>query len=82
MQALRHFLLTRGSQLWTPLGFRDAFSPVSGWVAQGQLAIDQGPLMVMIENHRSGLLWSLFMRAPEVRTALTRLGFCSPHLAG
>ena len=82
MQALRHFLLTRGGQLWTPLGFRDAFSPVSGWVAQGQLAIDQGPLMVMIENHRSGLLWSLFMRAPEVCTALTRLGFSSPHLAG
>jgi len=80
MQALRHFLLTRGEQLWTPLGFRDSFSPDTGWVADGQLAIDQGPIMVMIENHRSGLLWSLFMQVPEVQAALNKLGFSSPRL--
>lgn len=80
LQALRHFLLTRGAELWTALGFRDAFSPVTGWVAEGQLAIDQGPIMVMIENYRSGLLWSLFMAVPEVQVALRRLGFSSPHL--
>ncbi len=81
LQALRHFLFTRGGQLWTPLGFRDAFSPVTGWVAEGQLAIDQGPIMVMIENYRSGLLWSLFMQVPEVQQALRRLGFASPYIA-
>lgn len=81
MRALKHFLLTRGDQLWTPLGFRDSFNPVTGWAAQGQLAIDQGPIMVMIENHRSALLWSLFMQVPEVRDALKRMGFSSPHLA-
>lgn len=75
LQALRHFLFTRGGDLWTPLGFRDAFSPVTGWVAEGQLAIDQGPIMVMIENYRSGLLWSLFMRVPEVKHALATMGF-------
>ena len=81
MQALRHFVLTRGGDLWTPLGLRDAFSPVTGWVAEGQLAIDQGPIVVMIENYRSGLLWSLFMRVPEVQAALRGLGFRSPHLS-
>ena len=80
LQALRHFLFKRGSDLWTPLGFRDAFSPATGWVAAGQLAIDQGPIMVMIENYRSGLLWSLFMRVPEVQASLNSLGFESPKL--
>jgi hypothetical protein len=79
LQALRHFLFKRGGQLWTPLGLRDAFSPATGWVAAGQLAIDQGPIMVMIENYRSGLLWSLFMRVPEVQAALQQLSFSSPH---
>ncbi len=81
MRALRHFLLRRGAELWTPLGFRDSFSPVTGWVAEGQLAIDQGPILVMIENHRSGLLWSLFMQAPEVQESLKKLGFFSPHFS-
>ncbi|HTR01136.1 MAG TPA: glucoamylase family protein [Candidatus Acidoferrum sp.] len=79
MQALRHFLLKRGEKLWTPLGFRDAFSPVTGWVAEGQLAIDQGAIMGMIENYRSGLLWGLFMKGVEVRISLEKLGFTSPH---
>ena len=39
------------------------------------LAIDQGPIVVMIENHRSGLLWNLFMSAPEVNVAKDKLGF-------
>ena len=43
------------------------------------LAIDQGPIVVMIENYRSGLLWKLFMSVPEVRAGLSRLGFSSPH---
>ena len=44
------------------------------------LAIDQGPIIVMIENHRTGLLWKLFMAVPEVQAGLRRLGFASPHL--
>lgn len=80
LQALRYFLHSRGGQLWTSLGFRDAFCPDTQWVAQGQLAIDQGPIMVMIENYRSGLLWSLFMQAPEVRNSLCLLGFRSPQI--
>lgn len=55
----------------------DAFSPHFNWVTQRYLAIDQGTIAPMIENHRTGLLWNLFMQAPEVRTGLQNLGFSS-----
>jgi hypothetical protein len=80
MAVLRHFLKRHGKRLWRELGFVDAFCESQGWYADTFLAIDQGPIIVMIENHRTGLLWKLFMAAPEVRAGLARLGFSSPHL--
>jgi hypothetical protein len=80
MEALRGFLTALDGKLFGPRGFADAFSPGRNWVASSHLAIDQGPIVVMIENHRSALLWTLFMSAPEVLAGLTRLGFASPHL--
>jgi hypothetical protein len=80
MQALRHFHDVRGDALWGPYGFYDAFNLSAGWVAASNLAIDQGPTVAMIENHRSGLLWRLFMSCGEVRDGLRRLDFDSPHL--
>lgn len=80
MQALRHFHDDLGDRLWGEYGFYDAFDETNGWVAPSCLAIDQGPIIGMIENHRSGLLWRLFMSCPEVRDGLRRLGFRSPHL--
>jgi len=53
----------------------DAFSLESDWYLPRYLAIDQGPIPVMIENYRSGLLWELFMSAPEIQTGLEKLGF-------
>ncbi len=53
----------------------DAFSFSDKWLLPRYLAIDQGPIPVMIENHRTGLLWKLFMQAPEVQAGLTKLGF-------
>ncbi len=67
-------------ELWGRFGMVDAFDDTRGWVASSHLAIDQGPIVGMIENARTGLLWRLFMSAPEVRTGLRRLGFSSPHL--
>ncbi len=61
-------------------GFVDAFSEGQDWYADTFLAIDQGPIVVMMENHRTGLLWKLFMAVPEVQNGLRRLGFSSPHL--
>ena len=80
MAALRGFLTGMDGRLFGPRGFADAFSPGRNWVAASHLAIDQGPVVVMIENHRSALLWTLFMSAPEVLAGLSRLGFSSPHL--
>lgn len=80
MAALRGFLTTMDGRLFGPRGFADAFSPGRNWVAASHLAIDQGPIVVMIENQRSALLWTLFMSAPEVLVGLTKLGFSSPHL--
>lgn len=53
----------------------DAFSFEHNWYLPHYLAIDQGPIPVMIENYRTGLLWKLFMQAPEVKEGLNRLGF-------
>jgi hypothetical protein len=80
LQVLRHFLTAHGSRIWGRYGFCDAFSERRDWYAQTCLAIDQGPIIIMMENHRTGLLWKLFMSAPEVQTGLRRLGFISPHL--
>ena len=81
MRALRHFVEDRGEALWGAFGLADAFSPGTGWIAPATLAIDQGPIVVMIENYRTGLIWRHFMSAPEIRLALDRLGFRSPRLA-
>jgi hypothetical protein len=80
MQVLRHFLRTHGEHIWKRYGFVDAFSEQHNWAAGTFLAIDQGPIIVMMENHRTGLLWKLFMSVPEVQNGLRKLGFSSPHL--
>ncbi|HTW73696.1 MAG TPA: glucoamylase family protein [Steroidobacteraceae bacterium] len=82
MRTLRHFLDAHGARIWGRYGFVDAFCETRGWYADTFLAIDQGPIVVMIENYRSALLWRLFMSVPEVRAGLRRLGFASPHLDG
>lgn len=65
--------------IWGPYGFRDAFCAQENWVANSYLAIDQGPIVVMIENYRSGLIWDLFMSIPEIQNGLKKLDFTSPH---
>jgi hypothetical protein len=75
LNAIRFFYYTLGDHLWGDYGFYDAFDPTEGWWADSYLAIDQGPIICMIENYRSGLLWDLFMSCPEVNTGLTSLGF-------
>ena len=81
LQAMRHFLAHHGDKLWGRYGFLDAFCESRGWYAETFLAIDQGPIVVMMENHRTGLLWKLFMSAPEVQEGLRRLRFSSPHFS-
>ncbi len=79
MQALKHFYYDLGDKLWSQYGFYDAFNQTKNWIAHSHLAIDQGPIIVMIENYRSGLLWKLFMSCPEVQGGLKKLDFKSPY---
>lgn len=79
MDALRYFYEELGENLWGPYGFYDAFSIHHDWYADNYLAIDQGPIVVMIENYRSGLLWELFMNNPEIHQGLRKLGFYYKH---
>jgi hypothetical protein len=80
MQALKFFYYKLGDKLWKQYGFVDAFSLKDQWFADSFLAIDQGPIIVMIENYRSGLLWNLFTSAPEVKAGMQSLGFTAPYL--
>jgi hypothetical protein len=75
MEALKFFYYKMGDRLWGEYGFYDAFDITNGWVASSYLAIDQGPIIIMIENYRSGLLWNLFMSAPEVQVGIDKLDF-------
>ena len=75
IQAIRHFYYELGEDLWGEYGFYDSFNMTEEWWADSYLAIDQGPIVVMIENYRTGLLWDLFMSAPEVSQGLRKLGF-------
>ena len=75
LRVIRHFYYELGEDLWGEYGFYDSFNMTEKWWATSYLAIDQGPIVVMIENYRTGLLWDLFMSAPEVSQGLEKLGF-------
>lgn len=80
MKALKHFYYDLGDKIWSEYGFVDAFNETKNWYADSHLAIDQGPIVAMIENYRSGLLWKLFMGCPEIQIGLRKLDFQSPWL--
>src|SRR5690606_13050315 len=75
MKMVRYPYGERGEKVWGKYGFYDAYSETENWFPQRYLAIDQGPIVVMIENHRTGMLWNLFMGAPEIQAGLAKLGF-------
>ena len=80
MNALKFFYYKLGDKLWGQYGFYDAFKLSDPGFASSNLAIDQGPIIVMIENYRTGLLWNLFTSAPEVKAGMLSLGFSAPYL--
>lgn len=75
MAAMRYFYEKLGDKVWGVAGFYDAFSEEKNFFPKRYLAIDQGPIVVMMENHRTGLLWDLFMSCPEVQQGLDKLDF-------
>lgn len=75
INTMKHFYRDHGARLWGKYGFYDAFNLSRDWFADSYLAIDQGPIICMIENYRSELLWNYFMSNPEIQTALDKIGF-------
>lgn len=75
MRAIEFFYYILGDKLWGEYGFYDAFNLTSLWFAGSYIAIDQGPIVCMIENYRTGFLWDLFMSSTDVQNGLTNLGF-------
>ncbi|WP_026751657.1 glucoamylase family protein [Sediminibacterium sp. C3] len=80
MAAMKYWYNDLGSKVWGKYGFYDAFSIHHNWFQPRYLAIDQGPIVVMMENYRSGFIWKLFMSSPDVQAGLKKLGFTSPYL--
>lgn len=80
MKVIRHLYEDLGDKVWGKYGFYDAFSESANWYNKGYLGIDEGPIVVMIENGRTALLWKLFMSSPEVQSGLKKLGFSGPHI--
>jgi exo beta-1,2-glucooligosaccharide sophorohydrolase (non-reducing end) len=75
MKALKHFYRDLGGKLWGVYGFRDGFNLTENWFEDVYMGLNQAPITVMIENHRAGLIWKLFMSNPEIGEALKKIGF-------
>ncbi|MGO9939354.1 MAG: glucoamylase family protein [Terracidiphilus sp.] len=73
MTALKYFYRTLGVRLWGIYGPTDAFNLTENWFSPDYLALDQAPMVVMIENYRSGLIWREFMSNPEIDPMLARI---------
>lgn len=75
LEVLKNYYRNYGHFLYGYYGFRDAFNLDVNWSSPLYMGLNQAPIVVMIENHRTGLLWNLFMSAPEVQNGLDKLGF-------
>jgi hypothetical protein len=72
---IKSFNKKYGKNLWGLYGYFDSFNPTLKWYNKEYIGIDQGPLLLMIENFRSGLIWKYVMKDPVIQKGLKRLGF-------
>ncbi len=80
LRALKGMYRQFGARLLGPFGMVDAFNPGQDWYPLDYIAIDEGPIVVMIENARTGLVWKHFMSNPEIAPMLDSLGFVADHV--
>ena len=73
MAAFKHYYRDLGAQLWDIYGPRDAYNPGENWISPIYMGLNQAPITVMIENHRTGLVWKNFMANPEIGGMLHKL---------
>jgi hypothetical protein len=75
LPTLEYFYSHFRTHIWTDKGFRDAFNLGAQWYGPDELGIDQGPIVIMIENYRTQRVWRLFMQNDEVQRGLAVAGF-------
>jgi exo beta-1,2-glucooligosaccharide sophorohydrolase (non-reducing end) len=73
MAALKHFYRDLGDQMWDVFGPRDAYNASANWISPIYMGLNQAPIVVMIENYRTGLVWKNFMANPEIGEMLKKL---------
>ena len=73
MAALKHYYRDFGETMWGVYGLHDAINPSDNWVSPIYMGLNQAPIVVMIENYRTGLVWKNFMSNPEISTMLDKL---------
>ncbi|HEV2468311.1 MAG TPA: glucoamylase family protein [Candidatus Sulfotelmatobacter sp.] len=73
LAALKHYYRDLGAGLWGIYGPRDAYNPEEGWISPIYMGLNQAPIVVMVENYRTGLVWKQFMSNPEIGEMLSRL---------
>jgi len=75
LASLKHFYRVLGAKTWGIYGFYDGFNQTDHWSEEVWMGLNQAPIVVMIENHRTGLIWKHFMANPEIPAALRAVGF-------
>jgi hypothetical protein len=72
---LHHYYDTYHDQLWSTYGFKDAFNLTQNWWDTDYIGIDEGPIILMIENYRTGGIWQRMMDHPDIQRGLEVAGF-------
>lgn len=75
LPTIKSFNKKYGKDLWKEYGYVDAFNPTLNWFNKEYIGIDQGPMLLMIENFRTGLIWNYVMKDPIIQKGLNRLSF-------
>ena len=75
LPSLRYMYDKYYDKIWQQYGFTDSFNPKENWYDAGYIGIDEGNMVLMLENFRSGAVWNEFMKIPYVQTALQKAGF-------
>jgi len=72
-QARKYFKYQK--RIWGKYGFVDSFNLDKDWFSSIYIGIDQGPILLMIENHRSQMIWDLVSREPMIQKSFEKIGF-------
>ena len=73
MEAFKHYYRDLGATMWDIYGPRDAYNPRQNWISPIYMGLNQAPIVTMIENYRSGIVWKSFMANPEIGEMLKKL---------